>query len=114
MGRDNRNFKADISINKYDLVEELTNQPQLFYEWAKASAEASHEVTVLKDRIDILKSEIELRIRRNPTLFGLLEKPTEAQIKAAVNTHKKVKRINKKYFDALRIESLLKKIDIRF
>jgi len=111
MGRD---FNEDIAIDKYNLVDELTEQPQLYYEWAKQQSIAAADVADAKDKLDLTRSKVELKIRANPGLYRLAEKPTEPMIRAAVNTNVKVKRANKRYLETVRIESLLKKAERAF
>jgi len=100
-------FDDDCYINKYRLDEELVKQPQLFYKWAKAEVTASDKAARAKDRVEITKSEIEIRIRRNPEAYDLPSNPKEALVKAAVCTHPKVKRDNSRYLRALRTKRLL-------
>jgi len=110
----NHDFSKDVSIDKYNLTDELVEQAQLYYEWASQQAEAACDVEDAKDKLDLIKSQVELRIRKNPKLHRLSEKPTESMVKAAVKLHSKVKRANKRYLEAVRIESLLKKAERAF
>lgn len=109
-----KDFTKDVAIDESNLVEELVRQPQLFYDWAKQAVYASIDTTAAKDKLDVAKAEVELRIRKHPRLHDLPEKPTEAMIKAAVIVHSKVKRANKRYLEALRIEKLLVKAERAF
>lgn len=109
-----RDFGEDVAIDKYNLIDELTEQPQLYYIWAAKQSKALSEVTSLKDKLDLIRSKVELKIRANPTLYRLPEKPTEGVIRARVNTDKKVVRANKRYLEAMRIENLFKKAERAF
>jgi hypothetical protein len=107
-------FEKDIVIDKFNLTEELVEQPQKYYDWGKALSISETETLIAKDKLEIIRSEIELKIRNHPTLYDLPNNPKEAQIKAAVNINRKVRRANKNYLDALRIEKTLKKAERAF
>lgn len=105
------NFNDDVIINKYKLDDELVRQPQKFYEWAKAEVIAADEAGRLKDAVEIEKAKIEIRIRNNPSLYDLPDNPKEALIKAAVTINRKVRRANRKYLKALKVQRLLAKAE---
>lgn len=107
-------FSRDIAINKYRLDEELVEQPQKFYEWAKAEVMAGEKVATLKDDLEVIKSEVEIRIRKNPTLYDLPDNPKESLIKAAVLVQRKVKKASKRLIKAQRTHGLLKKAEKSF
>lgn len=107
-------FDKDIAINDSDLVEELRKQPQLYYKWSKKAAYSEFDSGTAKDKLDIIKSEVELRIRKNPQLHGLTDKPTEAQVKAVVNTNRKVIKAQKNFRKAVRIEKIFSKAERAF
>ena len=108
------NFSDDIAINKYQLDEELVEQPQKFYEWAKAEVIAGEKVSELKDTLEVTKAEMEIRIRKNPTLYDLPNNPKEALIKAAVLIQRKVKKASRRLIKAQRTHGLLKKAEKSF
>lgn len=107
-------FENDIAINEVNLVEELMRQPQKFYEWARQAVNASIDSTTAKDKLEVVKAEIEIRIRKNPSLYDLPDKPTEAMVKASVICNRKVRKSTKEYLEALRIERLLSKAERAF
>ena len=100
-------FLKDLEIDRYNLDEELVRQPQLYMEWALKAADAGKEVNDFKHDIDVLKAKIEKRIRRNPERYGLDSKPTEGAIKATIASHARVRKMTKKYLDALYYERIL-------
>lgn len=107
-------FSDEVSINKYKLDDELVEQPQRYYNWAKLEAKAADEVALLKDKVEIVKAEVEIRIRKHPTAYDLPDNPKEALIKAAVLIQPKVKRINKKLLKAMKTHRLLTKAEKSF
>lgn len=101
-------FNEDNKINQYDLLDALLKQSQLFYEWSKRASDAEVETAEAKDRLEIVKGDVDLRIRRNPKRYKLPEgKNPEGAIKATVLKDKKVRRYTKEYFKALRSEKTL-------
>lgn len=95
-------FKSDIYIDRYNLIEELIRQPQKYYDWALAWERAGSEKEFLKSKLDLVKADIEARIRKNPERYDIPEgKATESAIKAEVMKHNKVKKTNRKYLKAL-------------
>jgi hypothetical protein len=109
-----KNFEQEVFIDKNNLPDELVEQPQKFYDWAKEAVLASIDTTDAKDRYEVVKAEVELRIRQHPSLHNLPDKPTESSIRATVTTNRKVRRAFKKYLDALRTEKLLAKAERAF
>ncbi len=107
-------YQRDLKIDRYKLDSELVRQPQLYMTWALKSVDASIEKDEAKNRLDIVKSEIDSRIRATPERYGLDERPTEPAIKAAIAKHPKVKRYTRLYFRALRNDRLLSKAEIAF
>ena len=101
-------FESDNKINKYDLLDALLKQSQLFYEGSKRASDAEVETAEAKDRLEMVKGDVDLRIRKNPKRYKLPEgKNPEGAIKATILKDKKVRRYTKEYFKALRSEKTL-------
>jgi hypothetical protein len=109
-----KDFNEDIKIDKNNLTEELLRQPQLFYKWAKEAGHAQVDTAVVKDKLELTKAEIETRIRANPSIYDLPNKPTEAMVKAKALLNRKVKRATKEYHEKLRVEKILLKAERSF
>ena len=107
-------YEKDIAIDKSNLSDELVEQPQRYYDWAKEAVNAGIETARAKDYVDVVRAEVELRIRKHPNLFDLPDKPTEAMVKAAVTCDRKVKRAQRNYLRALKAERLLAKAERSF
>lgn len=107
-------FSNDVSINKYKLDDELLRQPQSYYDWAKAEVIAGDKVNSLREDLEVMKSKVEIRIRKNPTLFDLPDNPKEGLIKAAVSVQKKIRRANQKLIAAQKTHRLLQKAEKAF
>ena len=101
-------FESDNKINKYNLLDALLKQSQLFYEWSKRASDAEVETAEAKDRLDVIKGDVDLRIRRNPKRYDLPDgKNPEGAIKATILKDRKVRRYTREYFKALRSEKTL-------
>jgi len=107
-------YKKDLKIKKYDLLNELIRQPQKYMDWAERSVKAGIERDEARNKLDITKAEVEADIRNEPTEFGLDENPKEGGIKAAIIRNKKVKRAQKDYFIALERANILSKAEVAF
>lgn len=107
-------YKKALKINKYDLINELVRQPQLYMEWVEHSTDAAIERDRLKSKLDIVKAEIEKEIRDDPEEFDLGESPKEGAIKAAIIRHRKVKRAERELREAQRNATILSKAETAF
>jgi len=108
-------YRRDLKIDRYNLDDELVRQPQLYMDWALKAAEASVEKTEAKDRLDIVKADLDGKIRSDPDSYDIPEgKASEGAIKAVIAKHSKVKRYNRIYYKALKNEKFLNKAEIAF
>lgn len=108
------NFLKDLDIDKYNLDEELIRHPQLYVEWALKAAEASEDKDQAKKDLELVKAEVESRIRKNPKKFGIADKATETAIRTAVTLHLKTRRYDDIYLKAIHNERVLSKIEKSF
>ncbi|HUU41396.1 MAG TPA: hypothetical protein VMW42_10685 [Desulfatiglandales bacterium] len=72
-----------FDLDKNDLVTEWTNQPRLYFEYARQLADARQKLERAKAEADIVKAEVDLAIRADPVKYGY-EKLTEALISSLV------------------------------
>ena len=86
-------IETDRQIDPDSLDVEWLNQPNLFYKYSDALDTATQirnelktQIENLKERLEFVRSSIELKIRQNPEAFEI-DKPTESTIKAAVTIH---------------------------
>jgi hypothetical protein len=86
-------FENDLSIDKYALDNEWAKQAHLYHKWSILLAEAERVRDKTEENIDIVKAELDLAIRSDPSTFGL-GKITESVVNSAII-------INKKYQSAL-------------
>ena len=78
-------MKQTMKIDKYNLDEECSRQPDLYYEETKNIGSMVEEKSLAELELKELEANVELVIRSRE------DKPTEAKIKALVTKNKKVK-----------------------
>lgn len=101
-------YKEDLRIDRYNLEEALIRQPQLYMTWAIKAANATIEKEHAKNRLEVVKADIDKRIRSNPKRYGFPDgKATEAGVKLQIAQHSKVERYTRLYLEALRDEKIL-------
>lgn len=81
-------FQKDLSINKFKLDEECISHPSIYGYYAEAQAQAKVEVSYLKDALELVESEANLRIRQNFATAG--QKVTEGVIACTLAQDKEV------------------------
>lgn len=80
-------FKENIQINKYSLDLEFEKHPMLYHEFAMDMVEAENEKDQAKDKLELLRAQLDVQIRDNPRKFNL-EKTTEAAISSTILQNK--------------------------
>jgi hypothetical protein len=76
-------FKENIKIDKYSLDLEFEKHPMLYHEFAMDMVGAEDEKDQAKDKLELLRAQLDVQIRDNPKKFGL-EKITEAAISSTI------------------------------
>ena len=74
--------QKELEIDRFNLDREWTNQPVLYMEYSEKAAEARKRMDEAREHLDVVKAELDKKIRKNPEDFGL-SKITES---AVVNT----------------------------
>ena len=101
-------YYEELKIDRYNLEWELVRQPQLFMEWALKAAVASVEREDAKNRVELIRAEVDKKIRSHPEEYGISEnKSIDRAIKLAVENHRRVKKFYKKYLGKLKNEKIL-------
>jgi len=99
-------FHKEAEIDRYNLDEELVRQPQRYYDWALKAARAAEERDQAKHTLEVVRADVEKRIRKNPERYGISD-PKESAIKLEIPRHPKVKRYTRKYIQAVYNEKIL-------
>lgn len=95
-------------IDKHRLHLEWERQPKLFHAAAEKLAEADSEVDRLKGIMELVKAEIELEVRREPTSFGIKGRVTDSAIEKIVIVDKRYQDAQEDYFTERRLARKLK------
>lgn len=101
-------YRRQLKIDKYNLENELMEQPQKYSDWATRAAEAETETKEAEKDYLIVKADKEKLIRSNPTYYGLDEKPLKDAVSQEAMKSKKVQKYYKKYLQAQHNEKILK------
>lgn len=92
------NYEQDIRIDETALDIEWLEQPQLMLKYAKELAWRSRTVDEAKERIDVVRAEVDRKIRAYPEKYGL-EKITEAVVQNTILLQPEYKDALKEYND---------------
>ena len=92
------NYEQDITIDDSALDIEWLEQPQLMIKYIRHASQTSRDLDKAKENLDIVKAEIDLKIRSNPEKYGL-EKVTEAAIQNTILTSKQYQEVNQTMLD---------------
>lgn len=84
------NYKEEIKINRFKLDLACENQSSLYLQYAEELSTVKSELNELKNKVKIVRAEVELNIRRNPPPDL---KITEAVIAGLVEIDGKVKEV---------------------
>ena len=77
------NYEKDIFIDENQLDIEWLEQPSLMLKYCNHESQMEQNLDIEKTKLDLLKSELDSQIRKNPSDFGV-EKITETVVLNAV------------------------------
>lgn len=114
MATEKIDYGKDLSIDKYTLDEEWVKQAHLYNEWSVLLAEAELERDKAGDNISLVKAELDLDVRSDPSKYGLA-KTTEESVKSVVLTNVKYKNAlddyNQKKYNYRIIQSAIESLN---
>lgn len=84
-------YESLVDLDESALDREWLRQPKLYMTFALQLAQAKLEHVTAKANLDVVRAEMELKVRDTPTDYDI-NKVTEAVISAVVETQPKVKR----------------------
>jgi len=93
------NYEKDLRIDEDSLDMEMLNQASLFMRYAKHYAFTQRTVDEEKQKLDIVRADIDKQIREHPEKFKI-EKVTEGAIQSAILTEGSYNIAYKKLLDA--------------
>jgi hypothetical protein len=92
-------YMKDLAIDPHALEEEWMRQPALFQKYTDLLVRAQQERDKAKERLDVVKSKLDLDIRNDHEAFGL-KKITEGAITACILTNSIYKDAQKRLNEA--------------
>ena len=93
------NYEQDLAIDPDSLDTEWLEQPRLMLRYAKHASKMKMEVERAKERLDIIKADLDKKIRVVLQEFGIV-KLTESVITSTIITQVKFKEGNEEYLEA--------------
>ena len=93
------NYEKDLTIDPSGLDTELILQPQLMLKYAKHASEMKMEVERAKEKLDIIRADLDKKIRVAPQEFGIV-KLTESVITSTIITQVKFRAGNEEFLEA--------------
>ena len=84
---DFKKFFDHLEVDKFDLHNECGKQASLYGELVELHAKANDELGRAKTNIDVTKSQLDLKIRKEPDEYGIHSKITEGAVRAAIESH---------------------------
>lgn len=93
------NYEKDIRIDETALDVEWWEQPSLFMKYAKNAANCQLEFDRCKEKLDLVRAELDKEIRENPEKFGI-NKITENAISNQIIFLKKYRDTNNELLKA--------------
>ena len=90
-------YKNELKIDHNALDIEWLNQPALFMKYADASTHTKTDWELAKQKLDVVRAEVETDIRKNPIAYAGTDakKLTESYIQALITAHPLVQEAEK-------------------
>jgi hypothetical protein len=92
------NYEKDISIDENALDIEWLEQPSLVFKYSQWSAKCKLEVDRASEKLNIIKAELDQKVREDPEKYGV-SKVTENAISNAIISHSKYQDAKADYLD---------------
>jgi len=70
MGNDQNDYMKELAIDLHRLEEEWAMQPQLYMKYSELAAQAQLDRDKAKERLDVVRAEIDDKIRTEPLVYG--------------------------------------------
>lgn len=92
-------FEKDVMIDPDSLDVEWLEQPRLMIRYSQVLAEAKRTYEEAKQRLDVIKADMDKSVRKSPENYGL-EKVTETAIQSAISASGPVQQAQANVVDA--------------
>jgi predicted nucleotide-binding protein (sugar kinase/HSP70/actin superfamily) len=93
------NYIKDVFIDDSALDVEILEQPSLMMKYCIHAAEKEREFDNVKQIVEVIKAELDLKIREKPETFGIT-KLTEGAISSVITTDERYSNIYAEYLTA--------------
>ena len=93
------NYENDVKISPTDLDIECLDQPALMLKYGKHKAETDKDLALEKEKLDLVRAELDKLIRESPETFGITTKITETVITNTILASDEYKEAYKKYLE---------------
>ena len=94
------NYEQDLSTDKDALEECLVEQAELYGKWSKAHAQSIKERDDAKDLLNVVKADLDMKVRKNWDILGFDKKPTDMAITSWILAHKDYRASNFHFIEA--------------
>jgi hypothetical protein len=94
-------YKEDMKVDKYNLEIEWERHTQLYLDYMEAEVDAQDIRDRLERRLDLVKAEMDAKVRSNPAKYGI-EKVSESAIKSVVTKSTRVQEAQEEYLNAVK------------
>ena len=88
------NFEDDLRIDQDALEECLVAQPDLYAKWSTAHAQAIKERDMAKEALNVVKADLDMKIRKSWEILGFDKKPTDMAITTWICAQEEYKDAN--------------------
>lgn len=93
------NYEEDLALDASMIDVDCLNQPEMVMKYARIAADAELELDNLKERLELIKAELDNEIRTNPEKFGI-SKITETVVTNTVLMQTRYKKATADYLQA--------------
>ena len=93
-------FREKLPVDQFELEKECSQQSIVYDEIGSWVSVVKARAKTAKEHVEFVKAGQSLEIRKNPTSYGLKEKPTETSIAAVITVSKEYRQAFKDYIDA--------------
>ena len=92
-------YEKDLAIDPMALDEDWLAQPGLYMKYSVMAADANKRENQAKERLDVVKAELSMDIRKDPSKYGV-EKITEDVVKSTILLQPKYKAASDELIEA--------------
>lgn len=93
------NYEDDLSIDETALDVEWLEQPRLMMRYGQESARAKAKVTQIREKLEVVKAELDKDIRQDPVKYGI-DKITEKAIDAVIRADEEYQEVIQSLLEA--------------